>query len=752
MQSANDETGIWDSAASRLPIAANTRLSLRFLVTLLLVICGCSKSSVDPAPTAVASISPQASHERMLQVLSEINLRTNVENEYLGDGPVRQLEHELANLPEGIPLEQLRCRWQLAEAQLRIGQTEEAIKQFQQCTNLVSALAWPAAEAQQLRDRLDFQLAVAYLRLAENQNCLHCLHEDCCIFPIRPGGVHVNKEPAEAAIGLLTKYLEHQADNPSAKWLLNVAYMTVGRYPEGVPARWLADPELFASKEEFPRFRNIAPSLGLNHVSLCGGMIVEDLNNDGWLDVMTSDWNTSGEIRCQLSKGDGTFRNATTEAGLQGIFGGLNMLQADYDNDGDIDIFVLRGAWLDQAGRHPNSLLQNDGEGRFRDVTFSVGMGENHYPTQTASWADYDNDGDLDLYVGNEIGPSELFQNDGRGHFRNVAFAAGVANGGSPKGVIWGDYDNDRFPDLFVSNLTGPNRLFHNNGDGTFTNVAAEAHVDGPQRSFPTWFWDFNNDGALDIFVAAYWSDVNHFAADFLAQEHPAETDRLYQGDGKGSFRDVTQEANLQHVTLPMGSNFGDVDSDGYPDFYLGTGYPDYEGIMPNRMFYNQQGKRFSDVTEAAGLGHLQKGHAVAFADFDHDGDQDIFIEMGGAFPGDAFADAVFQNPGFGNHSITVKLVGNKSNRSAIGARIQATIREDDKHRSIYKWVNSGGSFGCSPLRQQIGLGKAEVIDVLEIYWPTSDTTQTFEQVAADQMIEVREGARQFTPLAVKGG
>ena len=397
----------------------------------------------------------------------------------------------------------------------------------------------------------------------------------------------------------------------------------------------------------------------------------------------------------------------------------------------------------------PNSLLQNDGRGHFRDVTFEVGLGGNHYPTQSASWADYDNDGDLDLYVANEIGPSELFNNNGSGQFHNVAFEAGVVNGGSPKGVIWGDYDNDRFPDLFVSNFVGPNRLFHNNGDGTFTDVAFDKQVNKPERSFPTWFWDFNNDGNLDLFVAAYWSHVDHFAADYLHGEKAehAESDRLYQGDGEGGFRDVTKEMDLDRVTLPMGSNFGDIDNDGYPDFYLGTGYPDYEGIMPNRMFHNRGGTGFAEVTTAAGLGHLQKGHGVAFADFDHDGDQDIFIEMGGAFPGDAFGNAVFQNPGFGRHSITIKLVGAQSNRAGIGARIRAVVGEGDARRSIYKWVNSGGTFGGSPLRQQIGLGDAESISLLEVYWPTSETTQQFKDVPADRIIEIAEDEDEFQTL-----
>ena len=137
----------------------------------------------------------------------------------------------------------------------------------------------------------------------------------------------------------------------------------------------------------------------------------------------------------------------------------------------------------------------------------------------------------------------------------------------------------------------------------------------------------------------------------------------------------------------------------------------------------------------------MQKGHGVAFADLDEDGDQDVFIELGGAFPGDGFGDALFENPGFGNHWLEVRLEGVRSNRSAIGARIRCDIVEDGARRSVYRHVNSGGSFGANPLRQSIGLGSAERVERLEVYWPTSDTTQVFEDVAVDQRLTIVEGS-----------
>lgn len=714
------------------------------LLSAILIFSGCQRPQHAEIQTETKE---PDSHERMVELLALLKFQSSGKNEFFGTSKEAMLRQQLKGVGEyAATPRKLQLLGALSDAQLVLGKTEEAIDHLEQAVKLFPNLKDVVPE--DVEDQLAFRQVVAQLRLAENQNCVHCRNGESCLFPIRGEGVHQEKQAAEKAIEYLTPLLNRNRDNMEYRWLLNVAYMTIGGYPADIPEEWLIPPDAFESDEPFPRFKNISDQLGLDVVSLSGGTIVDDFNNDGWLDVVTSSWSTSGQIRFFQGRGSGSFVENTIEAGLKGIFGGLNMLQADFDSDGDIDILVLRGAWLDKEGDHPNSLLANDGNGHFRDVTFDVGLGDYHFPTQTACWADYDNDGDLDLFVGNEKGPSQLFNNDGHGHFLNVAEHAGVTNDEMAKGSGWGDYDNDRYPDLYVSNLDGPNRLYRNNGDGTFKDVADASGVAGPQFSFPMWFWDFNNDGALDLFVAAYRVGLDHFVKDYLDIPHDGETDRLYQGDGKGGFRDVTKDVNLDHVTLPMGSNFGDLDNDGFQDFYLGTGYPNYEAIIPNRMFHNLNGQRFADISTAGGFGHLQKGHGVAFADFDHDGDQDVFIEMGGAYLGDAFANAVFENPGFDNHWIVIKLVGQKSNRAGIGARIRAVIEENGQEQSIYKWVNTGGSFGANPLRQHLGLRSATTIKRLEIYWPTTDKLQQFDNVVSDQMIEITEGQQPFKILS----
>jgi len=199
-----------------------------------------------------------------------------------------------------------------------------------------------------------------------------------------------------------------------------------------------------------------------------------------------------------------------------------------------------------------------------------------------------------------------------------------------------------------------------------------------------------------------------------------------------------------------MGANFGDLDNDGWLDFYLGTGYPSYDAVMPNVMYRNRRGESFADISTAGGFAHLQKGHAIVFADLDNDGDQDVFEQMGGALRGDAFYDALYENPGFGNRWIAVHLAGVRTNRSAIGARIRVVVREGGSERSIYKHVNSGGTFGANPLRQSIGLGAAERIERLEILWPTTGQTQTFLDVPMDRFISIVEGDAAFTTLSIR--
>jgi predicted transport protein len=274
-------------------------------------------------------------------------------------------------------------------------------------------------------------------------------------------------------------------------------------------------------------------------------------------------------------------------------------------------------------------------------------------------------------------------------------------------------------------------------------------------KTFPTWFWDYDNDGWLDIFLCAYEFDKSlgyYEAAEKLNYPMQEESKmKLYRNNRDGTFTNVADKVGLDRVANAMGSNFGDIDNDGFLDFYLGTGNPDMKSIIPNRLFKNVKGQSFEDVTTAARVGNLQKGHGVAFADLDFDGDQDIFIEVGGSFKGDRNRNSLYMNPGQGeNNWIAIKLEGVQSNRLAIGSRIKVTYHENNEQRHVYRDVNSGGSFGSSPILAHIGIGTATVIDYIEIQWSGSNLKQEFTKVSPNQQIRIQEGSSEFEILPYK--
>ena len=264
--------------------------------------------------------------------------------------------------------------------------------------------------------------------------------------------------------------------------------------------------------------------------------------------------------------------------------------------------------------------------------------------------------------------------------------------------------------------------------------------------TFAPWFFDYDNDGWLDLFVGSYSASTADLLADSRGEAHGAAAPYLFRNRGDGGFENVARAAGLDHPYLPMGANFCDIDNDGFPDIYLATGEPSYETLMPNVLLRNRAGRGFEDVTYAAGLGHLQKGHGVAFADLDHDGDVDLYNQLGGFYPGDKFHNALFLNPGNANHHhLVVQLVGTKSNRAAIGARIAVTVQSSEGSRTIHRAVGSVSSFGGSPTaRQEIGIGDASEIEQVRVTWPGGRRADLDHEVPVDAAIRITQGETGF--------
>jgi tetratricopeptide (TPR) repeat protein len=652
----------------------------------------------------------------------------------------RELERQLASADAELqPYDVMGEHHSLAQLEAYQGHMDKAIEQWQ-AAHQIATDAVPAAIPKFLE-----ALGIAYLHKSEMENDAYRNPGDRCIFPPRASFKYADAADSQKAIQYFLKYLEQKPDDQEVRWLLNMAYLTMGGYPASVPAKYLIPVEAFASKEEVGRFVDVAPLLGMNTFSMAGGIIVDDFENNGRLDVVTSSVGVCEPMHYFHNNGDGTFSDQSAKSGLGAQLGGLNLIQADYNNDGCLDILVLRGGW-----EFPQrmSLLKNNCDGTFTDVTHESGLGASASATQAGAWADIDNDGLIDLFVGSESGPAQLFHNKGDGTFEDIAHAAGVDRTAFTKAVVAGDYDNDGYVDFYLSNYNGNNFLYHNNRDKTLSEVGGPAGVQDPWASFPAWFFDYDNDGWPDLFVSSYAGSSDEVMRSYLGLPVNAEPLKLYRNLHNGTFKDMSKEAGLDRIFMPMGSNFGDIDNDGFLDIYLGSGASPYTAVVPSVLLRNKEGKSFADVTASAGTGELHKGHGVAFADIDRDGDEDILTVVGGATPGDSHAFRFFENPGNGNDWINLHLVGVKTNRAAIGARITVTVEDEGLGtRSIFRTVSSGGSFGASPLEQHIGLGKSARIKEIEVWWPASNTRQHFSNVGKNQFIEIKELAQDYTKL-----
>ena len=495
--------------------------------------------------------------------------------------------------------------------------------------------------------------------------------------------------------------------------------------------------------------------------SMSGGVALFDYDNDGYLDIylvnsLTVDLVKSKQkTRSALyhNNGDGTFTDVTDKAGVGDIGWGMGAAIGDYNNDGWDDIYVTcLGA---------NHLLKNNGNGTFTDVTQKAGVGDPRWSTG-AAFVDYDNDGKLDLFVSNYVdfdvnnlpefgkgrtcqfkgvpvqcGPrglkgagDSLYHNNGDGTFTDVSKKAGVSDpdGYYGLGVIASDFDDDGLVDIFVANDSTPNFLYHNNGDGTFKDVGFPAGVavnenGGEQGSMGVTLGDYDHDGRLDLFITNFDDDYN----------------TLYRNDGKGSFTDVSYAAKVAAVSLPYvgwGTWFFDYDNDGWPDLLVVNGHvypqlPTYR--QRNFVHRNNRDGTFAEVGAQLGAPFTEKhtGRGVAFGDIDNDGDVDVVINNLDGPP------QLLRNDG-GNagNSVLIKTVGVKSNRDGIGARIKIVSGDLTQIGEVY----SGGSYlSQSDLRVHFGLEKRTTIDLIEVHWP-SGTVDKVTNLSANKIFTIKEG------------
>jgi len=532
-------------------------------------------------------------------------------------------------------------------------------------------------------------------------------------------------------------------------------------------------PELVGNQMNGIQFVDITKSAGITfeHISspdkryivesMSGGLALLDYDNDGLLDIyfvnsLTVDLlKTNGKTKSFLyrNNGDGTFTDATSKAGVGDIGWGMGVAVADYNNDGFDDLYVTCVG--------PNHLLKNNGNGTFSDATQRAKVSDPRWSTG-AAFVDYDHDGKLDLMVANYVafdfknlpefgkgrlcqykgipvqcGPrglpgdgDTLYHNEGDGTFSDVTKKAGVAdpNGYYGMGIICSDFDENGLVDIFVANDSTPNFLYKNNGNGTFEEVGflsgtAVNENGSEQGSMGVTVGDYDHDGRLDLFVTNFDDDYN----------------TLYRNDGKLSFTDVSHAAKVAAVSLPYvgwGTKFFDFDNDGWVDLFVANGhvYPQIPTYRQRNFIHrNNHDGTFSEVAMQLGtpFGEKRAGRGVAFGDLDNDGDVDLVINNLDGAP------TVLRNDGGNvNRSVLIKLVGVKSNRGGIGARVKVVagdlVQVDE--------VRSGDSYvSQSDLRLHFGLEKRTKIDLVEVRWPSGNVDK-FTDARVNSVVTVKEG------------
>lgn len=520
-----------------------------------------------------------------------------------------------------------------------------------------------------------------------------------------------------------------------ARYWLWLSAEKAGGYPADVPPEQRVEFTV-GQHPTRTRLQNISREIGLDKTSAGRGTAVFDLDGDGYLDVVIAS-NHAG-ISVYRNNGDGTFRDASVGSGLEYCYDTFAIAVGDYNNDGWDDLYVTR------QGFYPGEsvLYRNNGDGTFTDVTKEAGL-QDWGSAFCAQWVDYDHDGRLDLFVTHNQGrlvepfiPNRLFHNNGDGTFSDVTEAAGLSNVSPTTGAAWGDYDNDGYPDLFVSSGLGRAQLFHNNGDGTFAEVSRQAGIDEIRLGAVAIWCDYDNDGWLDL-IRGVWSPEDDVVHTLVHGKRPSKGHPLivYHNNGDGTFSRKGQELGLDECWGTMCANVGDYNNDGHLDLLLGNGAPNMDRTEPAILYEFQDDGRFHNVSFSAGLPHTGKGHGANLADLAGDGRLCLIIADGGLYPGDLLTTLVFRPETLPGNYLNVRLVGASSNRNAIGARLKLEAGGRSQHRA----VDGGSGFGCLPYEQHFGLARIERVDSLEILWP-SGLQQQFHRLPVNQTIRIVEG------------
>jgi hypothetical protein len=466
-------------------------------------------------------------------------------------------------------------------------------------------------------------------------------------------------------------------------------------------------------------FTKITSGLVVNDGGWCYGACWADFNNDGFIDLFVVNNQTNSKNNfLYLNNGNGAFTKVTTGIIVNDGGSSYGCTCGDYDNDGDIDIFVSN------YGEN-NFLYSNNGDGTFTKITSGAVVNDGGNSTGCA-WGDYDNDGYIDLFVCNRNQNNFLYHNNGNGTFTKITSGAIVTDNSNSGGCAWGDYDNDGYIDMFVANA-GPavDFLYKNNGNGTFTKITSGPVVSDTAHSSGGSWGDYDNDGDLDLFVTCGVVGAGY--------------DRLYRNNGNGSFTKITGDPIVNTSHWAGGGSWGDFDNDGYIDMFVSG----YDGN--NFLFKNNGNGTFTKVDTGIVVTDGSYKMGAMWGDYDNDGDLDLFTARNNYFGGN---NALYMNNGSANKWINIKCVGTVSNKAAIGAKVfvRAIINSTAVRQMQVISSQTGGSIsGVNSLNAEFGLGNASIIDSIRIEWP-SGIIDKYTNIIVNQFVTAIEG-QGLTPV-----
>lgn len=444
-------------------------------------------------------------------------------------------------------------------------------------------------------------------------------------------------------------------------------------------------------------FTDVTSEAGLIDFNYSVGAAWGDYNNDGYPDIYLVNLGQGNVF--YSNNGDGTFDDITAQSGTGDNGAGVGCAWGDYDNDGLLDLFASN-----RPGMH--RLYRNLGDSSFIDMAPGYGMSDPTGWGESVAWADYDNDGFIDLYVLRMNQSNILYRNIDGGDFEDVTDIAGVGHYGPGEGVAWCDYDNDGDQDIYAVNAQGYNLLYRNNGDGTFSDYTDSAGIRHSGYSYGCSWGDYDNDGDFDLYVGRNGNN------------------KLYRNNGDGTFEDAGAEAGVDAYAFTLGVAWEDYDNDGWLDLHLAVHQGD------DILFRNSGDGTFEDVTAEAGVHNYYNGRGDIWGDYNNDGFPDLYVTNH-----DGSANVLFRNEGNNNHFLNVRLTGTMSNRSAIGSKIICVSGD----LRMMRQVEGGSGFASqNSMEVHFGSGDNDYIDSLCIYWP-SGAVQILTALQADQFLEITE-------------